>query len=639
MSEVTISEWLETDGLGGYASGSVGLIPERKYHGLLVSSKKHPLERQVLITGAEIFIKQQQGLVPLTSVRYQDGTLNPNPNKAGVSTHYIGHKYPKWQFDLPDGMKVTMALLMKRGQNKTLLRFAMESPKGVGASILFRPLLSVRDIHSLRRDCDLTPQISTLNSGVVIRLEDSTTIAMVGQGFKEERLWFHKVFYAQEEMRGYDSTESLFSPGHFDLNFKNGLAFIGLSSDFSIFNTEISEEFSAELARRDPLSRIDISSEQFIVERELSSPSSKVEGTSIIAGYPWFSDWGRDTLVAARGLVVAQGRSDVALSILRTWGGTLRRGIIANTFAEGGGETLYNSADASLWYIILTYETQKLLSKRGEAMTPFEPIKEYVREIINRYQQGTDFGIGVDDDGLLFAGDGKHQLTWMDAKIGDLMVTPRSGKPVELQALWINCLRASGEMLKDSDALKLAQRAEDSFNQKFWNKKINALYDVVDVDRLMGQNDDTLRLNQVFACGGLIWPVLAVDKAKIVLNFIEEQLLTPLGLRTLTPLSSSYLGRYKGDQRERDLAYHQGSVWPWPMAAFVDAWLRVRGYSVEAKQEARELFVLPLENCLSKTGHLFELADGDAPHSPQGCPFQAWSLGEFVRILKMIEIE
>ncbi len=272
-------------------------------------------------------------------------------------------------------------------------------------------------------------------------------------------------------------------------------------------------------------------------------------------------------------------------------------------------------------------------------MTPFEPIKEYVREIINRYQQGTDFGIGVDDDGLLFAGDGKHQLTWMDAKIGDLMVTPRSGKPVELQALWINCLRASGEMLKDSDALKLAQRAEDSFNQKFWNKKINALYDVVDVDRLMGQNDDTLRLNQVFACGGLIWPVLAVDKAKIVLNFIEEQLLTPLGLRTLTPLSSSYLGRYKGDQRERDLAYHQGSVWPWPMAAFVDAWLRVRGYSVEAKQEARELFVLPLENCLSKTGHLFELADGDAPHSPRGCPFQAWSLGEFVRILKMIEIE
>jgi predicted glycogen debranching enzyme len=386
---------------------------------------------------------------------------------------------------------------------------------------------------------------------------------------------------------------------------------------------------------------LELSAEQFIVERSASNREAdavSARGASIIAGYPWFSDWGRDALIAARGLLVAQGRINLAVDILKTWGATLRRGLIANTFAESGGDSLYNSADASLWFVILAHEVNELIKKQKKAVSGFSQVVASVREILDCYTKGTDFNIAMDDDALLKAGDGKSQVTWMDAKVRDVMVTPRVGKPVEIQALWVNALRAGNFLLGESSYLSLAQRAEESFNQKFWNQKNNSLYDVVDMDGLRGQNDDTIRLNQVFACGGLIWPIVPLDRSKLILRVVEEQLLTPMGLRTLSPNSSSYLGRYNGSQPERDIAYHQGSVWPWPMGAFVDAWLRVRGYSDEAKLEARERFAHPLEVYFSKCASLFELADGDQPHTPRGCPFQAWSLGEMIRILKMCEV-
>ena len=350
-------------------------------------------------------------------------------------------------------------------------------------------------------------------------------------------------------------------------------------------------------------------------------------GHTIIAGFPWFTDWGRDTFIAMRGLVLARLRYDVAASILLAWADTVSEGMLPNRFPDHGSEPEFNSVDASLWFVIVVHE---FLAAARPAASVRARLAGAVEAILDGYAAGTRFGIRMDDDGLLACGVPGLQLTWMDARVDGHEITPRIGKPVEIQALWINALRGAG-----GRHAVLAERAQAAFAARFWNAAAGALYDVVDVDHVAGTADARMRPNQILAVGGLPHRLLAGDRASAVVAAVERDLVTPLGLRTLARSDPAYQPRCEGGVAQRDGAYHQGTVWPWLIGAFVDAWLHVNGDDGAHRFEARQRFLTPLLSHLQVAGlgHVSEIVDGDPPHMPRGCPFQAWSLGELIRAL------
>jgi predicted glycogen debranching enzyme len=357
------------------------------------------------------------------------------------------------------------------------------------------------------------------------------------------------------------------------------------------------------------------------------------EGRTIIAGYPWFTDWGRDTFIALRGFMTLPGGLDLGRKILLAWAPTVSEGMVPNRFPEAGEQPEYNAVDASLWYVIAAHEY--LSAGQTVPDADVERLHGAIDRIIAGYRTGTRFGIHMAEDGLIAAGVPGAQLTWMDAKVGDWVVTPRIGKPVEIQALWINVLRIAGTR---TPALNdLADEALAAFRARFWHG--GRLFDVVDVDHVSGKDDATMRPNQIFAAGGL--PVMLLEPAEAgqVVEAVERLLLTPMGLRSLAPDAPGYQGHYAGGVRERDGAYHQGTAWPWLLGPFVEAWLRQRGFSAAARREADTRFLAPLRDHLEVAGigHVSEIADGAPPHTPRGCPFQAWSLAELLRLNRMIE--
>jgi predicted glycogen debranching enzyme len=315
--------------------------------------------------------------------------------------------------------------------------------------------------------------------------------------------------------------------------------------------------------------------------------------------------------------------------------------MLPNRFGDRGDEPEFNAVDASLWYVVAVHEYLQAISDKKLIPCRFCGARSGCLEsallaILEGFARGTRHGIRMDEDGLLAAGEPGVQLTWMDAKVGDWVVTPRIGKPVEVQALWLNALRIGGAL--DRRWKEAFTRGRDSFGKRFWNEARRCLHDVVDVDHRAGAVDTLLRPNQIFAVGGLPFPVLEGERARRVVDVVEAELWTPLGLRSLGPSEPGYIGRYEGDVRERDGAYHQGTVWPWLLGAFVEAWVRVRGGTAGAKAEARDRFLQPLLRHLAEAGlgHISEIADGDAPHTPRGCPFQAWSVGEAIRLDRVV---
>ena len=378
-----------------------------------------------------------------------------------------------------------------------------------------------------------------------------------------------------------------------------------------------------ETGRRAPRSPLDRAADAYVVHRG--------DGLTIIAGFPWFADWGRDTFIAMRGLVIARGRYDVAASILLGWADTISEGMLPNRFPDHGERAEFNSVDASLWYAIAVHDFLAAAQPDGTVRTR---LLDAVTGILDSYAAGARFGIHADDDGLLACGVPGVQVTWMDAKMGDHVVTPRIGKPVEVQALWINALRCAGGRYD-----VMAARAETAFRERFWNPGSGCLHDVVDVDHQSGRVDSSIRPNQILAVGGLPFAVVDADVARAIVATVERELLTPLGLRTLAPGDAAYRPRYEGGVRDRDTAYHQGTVWPWLIGPFVDAWLSVNGDDSAHRDEARLRFLAPLQAHLrvAGLGHVSEIADGDPPHTPRGCPFQAWSTGELIRALARTE--
>jgi predicted glycogen debranching enzyme len=365
--------------------------------------------------------------------------------------------------------------------------------------------------------------------------------------------------------------------------------------------------------------------DQFIVRRNA--------GSTIIAGYPWFTDWGRDTFISMRGLCLATGRHAEARAILIEWSTAVSEGMLPNRFPDAGEQPEYNSVDASLWFIIAVHD---FCQAARVSTADRRRLQAAIESIVEGYSQGTRFGIQMDSDGLLMCGQPGIQLTWMDAKVGDWIVTPRIGKPVEVQALWLNALRIAS-MSNERWAEPLA-KASATFDQRFFDAERNCLYDVVDNDRRSGAVDRAMRPNQIFAVGGLPYPTLRGERARSVVQTVETHLLTPVGLRTLAPDDPGYKGRYQGGVQERDGAYHQGTVWPWLMGPFIEGWLRVHGETREAKDEARTRFLTPMLQSLDQLGNgqLPEIAHGDSPHTPRGCPFQAWSVGEALRLEQLV---
>lgn len=638
------AEWLEADGLGGFASGTAAGVRTRRYHALLLTATKPPTGRFVLVNGFEAWINTPHGRFALSSQQYLPDTVFPDGERRIES--FTVEPWPSWRFRLEDGTCIEQEIFVRRGVPLTVLAWRLVEPQD-GVTLTVRPFLSGRDYHALHHENPAFCFDAEAQQGKIIWRPYPglpAIVAFSNATYTHQPDWYRNFLYEEERARGLDHTEDLASPGSFRWNLSHSeaaLIFTVEGQDASVFSRidtsapkylQTLRATERQRRQRSP-SRLHRAADAYLVRRG--------EGKTIVAGYPWFTDWGRDTFIALRGLCIATGQLDEALAILLEWARTVSEGMLPNRFPDQGETPEFNSVDASLWYIIAVHDFLSAAAAKKRSLPPQEQqlLQQAVEGILTGYEQGTRYHIRLDTDGLLMAGVPGVQLTWMDAKVGDWVVTPRIGKPVEVQALWLNALHVAQRFSDRWNGLFTLGQA--TFQERFWNETSGGLYDVVDCDHQPGSVDPTLRPNQIFAVGGLPLSLLDSAQARRLVDTIEEQLWTPLGLRSLAPREAGYTPRYEGGVRERDGAYHQGTVWPWLIGAFVEAWVRVRGNASRAKQEARTRFLQPLLEHLNVAGlgHISEIVDGDLPHTPRGCPFQAWSVGEALRLSEAVLTE
>jgi predicted glycogen debranching enzyme len=653
------AEWLEADGLGGFASGTVGGERTRRYHALLLAAVTPPTGRMVLVSGMEAWVKTPRGRFAISSQRYQPGTVFPDGAQRVES--FSIDPWPRWVFRLGDDTLIEQQLFAVHGSPTVALRWRLVSPHTGAIPLAVRPLLSGRDYHQLHHENPVF-RFDAAIRGEHVAWQPYPGVprvtSLANGSYSHDPEWYRNFMYLQERERGLDSSEDLASPGLFRWDLAQGDAVWLLSADPQApADPALSavDRFAAfEQAERERRGR-------FTTPLEAAADAYLVDGRhgkTIVAGYPWFTDWGRDTFVSMRGLALALGRLEDARQILLTWSGTVSEGMLPNRFPDRGDAAEYNSVDASLWFVIAVGDFLDACRRHQYPLDAADQtrLESAVAAILSGYGQGTRYGIRADTDGLLACGAPGTQLTWMDAKVGDRVVTPRVGKPVEIQALWLNALaiaqslaiprqlpspQAGAHLATAASWQDDFERGLASFRQRFWNEARGMLYDVVDVDHQPGTTDGSLRPNQILAVGGLPLVLIDPERARSVVDAVERNLWTPLGLRTLAPSEPGYVSQYRGGPRERDGAYHQGTVWPWLAGPFVEAWLRVAGNTRQARHEARQRFLSPLKEQLAQAGlgHLSELADPEPPYTPRGCPFQAWSLGELIRLDRWVLAE
>jgi len=538
-----------------------------------------------------------------------------------------------------DGIEIEKTLFMVQGENTTVIEYALKSaPDSVTVKLELRPLIAFRDYHSLTHEngaiSSRVDQQSELISVSPYQGLPGLYLANNAQEVESTGNWYRNFEYDAERERGLDFQEDLFNPCvlSFDLNSTQKATIIASTEPHDVKSAE--QYRAREISRRkenagrspvndDFINSLTGAADQYIVSRG--------DQKSVIAGYHWFSDWGRDTMIALPGLTLPTGRHDVARSILRTFSQSVSQGMLPNRFPDAGETPEYNTVDATLWFF---EAVRAYLAYTGDLTFVQEELYDVLTDIINWHVRGTRFGIKLDSAGLLNSGEDGVQLTWMDAKVGDWVVTPRRSKPVEIQALWYNAICIMEELAGctgDESAKKrynsMAALTKWSFNRLLWNEKGGYLYDVING----GPPDASIRPNQIFAVS-LPHSMLSPERAKQVVNVVEQHLLTPYGLRSLAPGDPHYRGRYTGDGASRDGAYHQGTVWPWLMGPFITAYIKINGGSEAARRQA-ELWLTPLKEHLSDAGlgHISEIFEGDAPHGPVGCIAQAWSVAEILR--------
>ena len=632
------AEWLEADGLGGFASGTVGGARTRRYHALLLAATTPPTGRYTLVNGCDCWIERQGRRFPLSTQCYTPGVTSPDGERR-LET-FSPTPWPSWLIRLEDDTEVEQQLFVPRGSARVILSWRLRTP-APGVRLVVRPFLSGRDYHALHHE---NPgfQFDARRDGDAVTWHPYDgvpgVLARSNGLYTQDPQWYRGFLYTEERERGQDFVEDLASPGTFTWDLSGGEALWSLEAAPGTgagarpaLPSEVAQLRATERRRREAFpSALHRAADAYLVGRGA--------GMTIVAGYPWFTDWGRDTFIALRGLCLAGARLNDARGILLQWVDAVSEGMLPNRFPDRGDEPEFNAVDASLWYVVAVHEYFAAVATADGHVPESEhrTLDQAVQRILTGYANGTRYGIRADRDGLLAAGQPGVQLTWMDAKVGDWVVTPRIGKPVEVQALWLNALRIGAAGSARWGAL--LERGTASFAARFWNPGGGYLHDVVDVDHMPGTTDATFRPNQIFAVGGLPFPVLNGTQARQVVDAVEQRLLTPLGLRSLAPGERGYTARYEGDVVSRDSAYHQGTVWPWLLGAFVEAWVRVRGDTVAAKRNARQRFLEPLLAHLHEAGlgHVSEIADAEAPHRPRGCPFQAWSVGEALRLDQVV---
>jgi predicted glycogen debranching enzyme len=632
-------EWLEADGLGGFASGTVSGVRTRRYHGLLLVATTPPTGRMMLVNGFDAWIETASGRQAISAQRYGPDVIHPDG--AARIEAFTAEPWPTWTYRLDDGTRLVQELFVPHDHAGVVLTWRLLTTSGernTGVRLVVRPLLSGRDYHATHHENGSWRRDVRLADGVVQWRTYDGVPAIVSRAnarYDQQPDWYRNFRYRAETERGLDDAEDLLAPGWLTWDLTSAEAVwhlhAGVPETQSAPIGEVVVSVAAlrdrERARRaaftSPLHR---AADAYLVRRG--------SGRTVVAGYPWFTDWGRDTFIAIRGLCFATGRFDEGRDILLEWARVVSEGMLPNRFPDGGDRPEFNAVDASLWFIVAVRDLFMAVDRGDAAIAPDARVAlmTAVTQILDGYARGTRYGIRMDADGLLACGVAGVQLTWMDARVGDRVITPRIGKPVEVQALWLNALAFAAT--HDRRWIDIDERGRAAFERRFWNEDGGYLYDVVDVDHQPGRVDASFRPNQIFAAGGLPETLITPERARRVVEAVEQRLLTPLGLRSLAPDDPAYVAHYSGGPDQRDAGYHQGTVWPWLMGGFVQAWLSVRGNSSEAQQEARDRFLAPLLAHLADAGlgHVSEIADAEPPFTPRGCPFQAWSVGELIRL-------
>jgi predicted glycogen debranching enzyme len=651
FSEAISHEWLETNGLGGWAGSSLVGCNTRRYHGLLVAATQPPAVRMVLVSKLDETIL-------LNGEKHELGT-----NDYGSVIYPTGNKYlssfrrdifPEWLYEV-NGIQIKKTAGMVYGENTTLIRYDILKA-GTGFTMELLPLIAARGYHSLQdsganilRDAEFENEIF---HNQPFPGAPPIYIAVPGAKYRHDPKWFYNFNYREERSRGLDFKEDLFNHGIFLVNLKEGDSLsIIISSDnplgkdpHQLFEKEkLRKESFRKVSDRVMLPDLKLAADQFIVKRMIATESPSSEGTkeeelrTVIAGYHWFTDWGRDTMISLPGLCLATGRYEDARKIIKAFSGKLSMGMLPTRFLENNELPEYNNVDGTLWYFISIYKYLLATEDRTFILGEILPL---LREIIDWHLKGTRYNIHVETDGLLYAGEKGQQLTWMDARIGDRVVTARMGKPVEIQALWYNALKIYASLLEMNDeagdasiANAAAEKAKKSFGEIFWYAEGNYLYDVIDENNCP---DFSLRPNQLFAIS-LPFMILEERKANAVLNIIKQKLYTPVGLRSLSPDDPRYMGIYEGDVVKRDNSYHQGTVWSWLLGPYVDGWMKLNGkeYREQAKDIIDSFSYHLNEACI---GNVSEIFDAEFPHFPRGCVAQAWSVAEIIRVIKDYEL-
>jgi predicted glycogen debranching enzyme len=630
-------EWLETNGLGSFASSTVCGANTRRYHGVLIAATEPPVGRMVLVSKLDETLVHMEGRAELATNLYQGDFIHP----AGYLhiESFESSPAPTWRFRAG---RVTLekSLAMIQSRQLTVVRYELKSARP--ADLEIRVLLAGRDYHGTSRANDFVSDRTRVMSGMVYvptyQGVPAVWIGHQGHEFRPERTWYYRFDYPRERERGLEAGEDLISVGVLVVRLRPGRpTWLTIGAD------PVSPHDAAELYEREIASRRDppLANDPDPLVRALGRATApflvrRGDGLrTVIAGYPWFTDWGRDTFISLPGLTLVTGRFDAARQILEAFTPHISEGMVPNRFGDAGG-TEYNTIDATLWFVNGVYRyvcyTGDLDFVRGELIDALD-------DIVAWHERGTRFNVREDADGLLAGGADGVALTWMDAKHGDRVFTPRRGKPVEIAALWYNALRATAELNRRLGRSHVAERLDDkaartraAFDAQFWNPQTECLFDML----TDSGPDAAIRPNQLFAAS-LPFPVLDPDKRARVARTAERHLVTPLGLRSLAPSDPAYIGRFEGGPAERDGAYHQGTVWPWLLGPFVTASVRASAAGKSASSVRRrmreQIERLAGMMCDAGLGSICEVADGDPPHRPAGCYFQAWSVAEPLRAL------
>ncbi|TKB73109.1 MAG: glycogen debranching protein [Nitrospira sp.] len=629
-------EWLETNGRGGFSSGTVAGANTRRYHALLLTARKPPSERVVLVNQLEEWLDIDGQAISLSTTLYP-GAVHPTGYEHGIQ--FSTDPWPTWTFDC-NGITVQREIVLIHGRDIVVVRWKLVGKSPSRAVLRVRPKLTGRDYHGTHHE---NGSLSTKALDGIEMVQwhpyfDLPPVRAFHSGaYRHEPNWYRRVQFPVERQRGLDAEEDWWSPGEFTFNLDAGsIRTLAFTSE-TLYRLDVLDLVKHEKSRRDTAREaaptddslagdLWCAAERFLAERGT--------GQTIIAGYPWFTDWGRDTFISLPGLCLVTGRMDVAWQVIAAFAAHISEGMVPNRFPDIGEQPEYNTIDASLWFI---HSIGRYLATSQDEVRVRATAWPAVQQILDGYRQGTRYGIRMEEDGLITGGASGAQLTWMDAKVGEWVVTPRHGKPVEIQALWVRALEIGEQLAGQFGDAAYAARCRDdreraiaSFRTRFWHEAGGYLYDVIDGPE---GNDASLRPNQLYAIS-LVDGLVPRGRAQRILRLVEDQLLTPVGLRTLSPTDSRYRGRYEGGVLERDGAYHQGTVWPFLLGPFVTAWIKVHGKKPAALKQARAFLdgigAHLKEACL---GQVSEIFDGEAPHQPRGCYAQAWSVAEPLRAL------